>query len=78
MKRFIILIGFISYLHPGQFISAQAGIGMTTPDLSSLLDLSSGSKGMLVPDLPRPGKKEFLSRHRIAYLPADGNMTGQT
>lgn len=46
MRLYILLIGFIC-----QMVHAQVGINTTTPDASSLLDVSSTSKGVLIPRL---------------------------
>ena len=46
-------------------LSAQVGIGTTAPDASSLLDLTSNSKGLLVPRMTR-------SERDAITLPATG------
>lgn len=46
MKRFFILLTFII---SSQIINAQVGIGTTTPDDSSILEIESTEKGVLIP-----------------------------
>src|SRR5512138_497533 len=52
-------------------LSAQVGIGTTAPDASSLLDLTSNSKGLLIPRMTR-------SERDAITLPATGLVIFQT
>lgn len=48
MKK-IILYLFISFITPATFAQNNVGIGTTTPNSSAVLDITSTSKGLLVP-----------------------------
>lgn len=54
-----------------QFTHAQVGIGTTTPDASSLLELSSTSKGLLTPRMTTDQRNAIVS-------PADGLVVYDT
>ncbi len=49
LKKNISLLFLILLMFTNQYSIAQVGIGTTTPDASSILDLTSTSKGMLLP-----------------------------
>ncbi len=49
MKKGLLILVFS--VIPAAFLSAQVGIGTTSPDSKSILDLSSSSKGLLFPRL---------------------------
>ncbi|MCT4628971.1 phage tail protein [Winogradskyella sp.] len=67
MKRFVILL----YIAIGQSLIAQVGIGTTTPDNSSILDVESDEKGILIP--------RMTALERIGIIaPAEGLMVFQT
>ena len=67
MKKIIFVLCFIL----GQVIVAQVGIGTTTPDASSALEISSTDSGVLVP--------RMTVAQRIAITsPADGLLVYQT
>lgn len=70
MKRIIRLL-VISILLGGNFGYAQVGIGTTTPESSSILDLSTTSKGMLIP------RMTMVQKIAIAN-PATGLLIYQT
>jgi hypothetical protein len=55
-KLTLILIAFIVYT-----IQAQVGIGTTTPDITSVLDLTSTSKGFLAPRMTATAKNAITS-----------------
>ena len=42
-------VGLILVLFFSEFLNAQVGIGTTNPDGSSILDISSDAKGVLMP-----------------------------
>ena len=67
MKRFFIFIGLIIALN----VNAQTGIGTPTPDASAKLDISSTSKGFLVPRMTSTQKAAISS-------PANGLLVYQT
>ncbi|MCB0456520.1 MAG: hypothetical protein R2776_04350 [Flavobacteriaceae bacterium] len=46
MKKLLLMAGFFIATH---FLFSQVGIGTTTPDPSSLLDVSATDKGLLIP-----------------------------
>lgn len=48
MKRLFILVAFIASI---QYSTAQMGVGTTSPHSTSLLDVSSTTKGLLIPRL---------------------------
>ncbi|MGK0427618.1 ice-binding family protein [Patiriisocius sp. Uisw_017] len=58
-------------LLPSTRVFAQVGIGTTTPDVSSILDVSSTSKGLLMPRLNTTERDNIL-------LPATGLMIYNT
>jgi hypothetical protein len=65
---FFLLVSFFLGLHDAQ---AQVGVGTTTPSPSAALDVSSSSKGMLVP--------RMLEAQRTAIIaPAPGLLVYQT
>jgi len=68
MKKTILLVGFI-LLNITAY--AQVGIGTTTPDASSALDISSTDSGLLVP------RMTFVQRNLIT-TPAEGLLIYQT
>jgi hypothetical protein len=68
MKIFTVLI--VASLFPG-FLHAQVGIGTATPDSSSILDLSSFNKGLLVPRMSSVNRG-------ILPSPAEGLLVYQT
>lgn len=49
MKNKYIIIGIVAFLFMNTSAIAQVGIGTTTPDPSSILDLNSTTQGMLAP-----------------------------
>ncbi len=57
MKRFLLLQGFVCF-----FVAsfAQVGIGTTTPNSKSLLDLQSTSKGLLLPRMTAAERNAFV------------------
>jgi hypothetical protein len=55
-KLTLLLIAFIVYT-----IQAQVGIGTTTPDITSVLDLTSTSKGFLAPRMTATAKNAITS-----------------
>ncbi len=59
------------FLSMSLFINAQVGIGTTTPDASSLLDLTSTTKGLLAPRMTTSERNAIVS-------PADGLMVYDT
>ena len=71
MKKINILIFLLLFLLACQFSIAQVGIGTTTPNSSAILDLTSSSKGMLIPRLTLAQKLSIIS-------PATGLMIYQT
>lgn len=74
MKKLIIrqsiLVVFFAFL--GMFqLHAQVGIGTTTPDISSMLDVNSTSKGLLTPRMT-------TSQRNAITTPADGLIVYDT
>ena len=67
LKYFLIQFVLLSSIS----IYAQVGIGTTTPDVSSILDVSSSTKGFLMPRLTT------IERDLIS-LPATGLMIFNT
>jgi hypothetical protein len=67
LKCFLIQVFLLSSIS----IYAQVGIGTTTPDASSALDISSTSKGLLMPQLTTTERDNIL-------LPATGLMIFNT
>jgi hypothetical protein len=67
--KFSIII--ISLFFTWQFSNAQVGIGTTSPDASSLLDLTTTSKGMLVPRMT-------VAQKLAITTPATGLLIYQT
>lgn len=64
-------ISLFAFFLCGMLVSSQVGIGTTTPDASSALDISSTTKGLLVP--------RMTTAQRIAIVaPADGLMVYDT
>lgn len=72
MKKSIVLLsGWISLLLCVYTTNAQVGIGTTTPDDSSMLDISSTSKGFLTPRMTTAQKNAIVT-------PADGLIVYDT
>ncbi len=70
IRNVFLLIGLL-LIHVGNQACAQVGIGTTTPTNSSILDLVSSSKGLLVPRMTLTEKNEIQS-------PANGLLIYQT
>ena len=66
MKKLYLLVLFLGF-----FGTAQTGIGTTMPDASAKLDISSTSKGLLVPRMTLAQKSAIVS-------PANGLLVYQT
>ncbi|MFT6050239.1 MAG: hypothetical protein ACI9KI_001978, partial [Patiriisocius sp.] len=62
-KYFLLLLTVL----PVSSLYAQVGVGTTTPDTSSILDVSSTSKGLLMPRLTTTERDNIT-------LPATGLM----
>ncbi len=68
MKKSVLILGLFLVFLSG---NAQTGIGTTTPDVSAKLDISSTSKGLLVP--------RMISTQRTTITtPANGLLVYQT
>lgn len=67
MKRFLALFFTISFYQ----LSAQTGIGTTTPDVSAKLEVASTNRGMLIPRMTDAQKNAITT-------PANGLMIYQT
>ncbi|MEZ4778693.1 MAG: hypothetical protein R2786_04850 [Flavobacteriaceae bacterium] len=51
MKKIVLLAGFFTVSH---FLCSQVGVGTTTPAPSSIIDISSTNKGVLIPQVSLP------------------------
>src|SRR4051812_9680229 len=72
LREFVRLALFIVLLSgPKQLIFAQVGIGTTTPNASSILDLTATDKGLLIPRMTASQRAAILS-------PATGLIVFQT
>jgi BclB C-terminal domain-containing protein len=71
MKQFFALVIFFSLFFTSNDIMAQVGIGTITPDGSAQLDVSSSSKGLLMPRMTSAEREAIAS-------PANGLLVYQT
>jgi len=68
MKKLLLPIVLIAFSYPA---FTQVGVGTTTPDASSILDVTSTSKGFLAPRMT-------AAQRTVIASPATGLMVYQT
>ena len=69
MKKLLITLSFLCFVKKG--MAQSVGVGTTTPAASAMLDISSDSKGLLIPRMTAANLAGIAS-------PADGLMVYQT
>jgi hypothetical protein len=66
LKKTVICV--LVCLFSKQYAIAQVGIGTTNPDVTSILDIQSSNKGLLIPRMTKNRKGQYYACSSITNL----------